>query len=129
MHTIMKTAHLSKDELMRHAADRMDADLAGHSRSLHETVALTCHILFRHGHDSGLAGQITALLPDGSGLDVAGRADAHGQGLQGRARIGVGLQLAADGQLLQAMNPLDELPDGIGPPGRPCPASCVATGR
>ncbi|QYD73614.1 aldolase [Paraburkholderia edwinii] len=64
---IMKTAHLDKDELMRHAANRMDTELAGHSRSLRETVALTCNILFRHGHDSGLAGQITALLPDGSG--------------------------------------------------------------
>src|ERR1700754_2695218 len=69
----MKTAHLDKDELMRHAANRMDTELAGHSRSLRETVALTCNILFRHGHDSGLAGQITALLPDGSGYYVTQR--------------------------------------------------------
>ncbi|WP_441643681.1 aldolase, partial [Cupriavidus sp. 2KB_15] len=38
----------------------MQRKLAVPERTLREKTALTCRILFEHGHDSGLAGQITA---------------------------------------------------------------------
>lgn len=63
----MKTASLTKHQLMRQATSQMDVELAGRVRTTHEKVALTCNILFQRGHDSGLAGQITAVLPDQSG--------------------------------------------------------------
>ncbi|MFT4100470.1 MAG: aldolase [Burkholderiaceae bacterium] len=56
----MRTSCTSREELLslgrRQIADHFQAlDL-----DLRTRVALTCRILFAHGHDSGLAGQITA---------------------------------------------------------------------
>jgi L-fuculose-phosphate aldolase len=42
------------------ARQRLQEHLQPPSWTLREKVAATCRILFRHGHDSGLAGQITA---------------------------------------------------------------------
>jgi L-fuculose-phosphate aldolase len=69
----MKTAHLSKEELIRQAIGQMETELETRPRTLRETVALTCNILFARGHDSGLAGQITAVLPDSPGHFVTQR--------------------------------------------------------
>ncbi|UXY16013.1 aldolase [Chitiniphilus purpureus] len=50
----------SKHTLMQQAQQQMQAALPIHDRTIREKLALTCRILFEHGHDSGLAGQITA---------------------------------------------------------------------
>lgn len=52
------TLHDTKDELMERSQREM-ADFSG-SWSLQEKVALTCRALYDAGHDSGLAGQISA---------------------------------------------------------------------
>lgn len=54
------TFDLKKDELIARAQGAMQTRLTVPERSLREKVALTCRILFDGGHDSGLAGQITA---------------------------------------------------------------------
>ena len=50
----------SKSELMRRALDGLGRNIADTGLSAREKVALTCRALFDAGHDSGLAGQITA---------------------------------------------------------------------
>jgi L-fuculose-phosphate aldolase len=54
------TMTLGKDELVRRAKESMERSLTAPSWSIPEAVALTCRILYARGHDSGLAGQITA---------------------------------------------------------------------
>ncbi len=54
------TFDLNKDELIARAQGEMQTRLTVPERSLRDKVALTCRILFDGGHDSGLAGQITA---------------------------------------------------------------------
>lgn len=54
------TFNLKKDELIARAQGEMQTRLTVPERTLREKVALTCRILFDGGHDSGLAGQITA---------------------------------------------------------------------
>lgn len=54
------TFGLNKDELIARAQGEMQTRLTVPERSLRDKVALTCRILFDGGHDSGLAGQITA---------------------------------------------------------------------
>lgn len=51
---------LSKSTLVDSSNRQMDTHLQESSYSLRQKVALTCRILFDNGHDSGLAGQITA---------------------------------------------------------------------
>ena len=51
---------LEKEELKRSASLQLNASLERPERSQRDKVASTCRILFHHGHDSGLAGQITA---------------------------------------------------------------------
>ncbi|MFC6981269.1 aldolase [Microbulbifer taiwanensis] len=58
-----ETLSMEKDELVHRAQDQMRRHLEAPDWSLREKVALTCHILFAQGHDSGLAGQITARAP------------------------------------------------------------------
>jgi L-fuculose-phosphate aldolase len=53
------TLSLSKAELISRSQERMNTLHEGHW-SVREKLALTCRILFDGGHDSGLAGQITA---------------------------------------------------------------------
>lgn len=55
-----KTFNLSKDELMQQSFAQMDVHLQSTHYSQAQRLALTCRILFDNGHDSGLAGQITA---------------------------------------------------------------------
>lgn len=55
-----KTFNLSKDELMQQSFAQMDVHLQSAHYSQAQKLALTCRILFDNGHDSGLAGQITA---------------------------------------------------------------------
>ncbi len=50
----------SKVELMRRALDNMTQHIADSSLTTRQKVALTCRALSDAGHDSGLAGQITA---------------------------------------------------------------------
>ena len=50
----------SKADLMRRARDRLAAEAAESQLTPRQKVALTCRALFDVGHDSGLAGQITA---------------------------------------------------------------------
>jgi len=54
------TFDLDKDELIRESFKQMDVHLQGTQYTSAEKLALTCRILFDNGHDSGLAGQITA---------------------------------------------------------------------
>jgi L-fuculose-phosphate aldolase len=54
------TFTLSKSALVERSHQQMDAQLDDSPYSLRQKVALTCRILFDNGHDSGLAGQITA---------------------------------------------------------------------
>lgn len=54
------TFQLDKNQLMKRSFDEMDAHLQGTGYSQAQKLALTCRILFDNGHDSGLAGQITA---------------------------------------------------------------------
>lgn len=51
---------LDKANLMERSHEAMRTHLEEGSFTLREKVALTCRILFHNGHDSGLAGQITA---------------------------------------------------------------------
>jgi L-fuculose-phosphate aldolase len=54
------TAEESKEAIIAHAKRRMEEELAGGAWTVKEKVALACRILCSHGHESGLAGQITA---------------------------------------------------------------------
>ncbi|OBI48118.1 aldolase [Mycobacterium kyorinense] len=50
----------SKADLMRRAQDSLAANVGESALSTRQKLALTCRALFDQGHDSGLAGQITA---------------------------------------------------------------------
>ncbi len=54
------TLVLSKPELIARAHAQMNGELPPELWSTRQKLALTCRILFDGGHDSGLAGQITA---------------------------------------------------------------------
>ena len=58
------TMHLSKEELIARAQADMERKLDAPEWTLRQKLALTCRILFDGGHDSGLAGQITARAPE-----------------------------------------------------------------
>ncbi|CAB3738044.1 L-fuculose phosphate aldolase [Achromobacter piechaudii] len=58
------TMHLGKDELIARAQAEMQRQFDTPQWTLRERLALTCRILFDGGHDSGLAGQITARTPE-----------------------------------------------------------------
>lgn len=55
-----ETFSATKAELMHHAQDQMRLHLADSQWTTRQKIALTCRALFDAGHDSGLAGQITA---------------------------------------------------------------------
>ena len=54
------TFSLDKDQLIQQSFTQMDRHLQGTDYTQAQKLALTCRILFDNGHDSGLAGQITA---------------------------------------------------------------------
>lgn len=60
----MTTMQTSKSELVRHAERQMQTSLSDNTWTIPQKLALTCRILFDGGHDSGLAGQITARGPE-----------------------------------------------------------------
>lgn len=60
------TFEFSKQELIDRADRQMDLTLEDSGYSTTQKLALTCRILFDNGHDSGLAGQITARGDDRS---------------------------------------------------------------
>jgi L-fuculose-phosphate aldolase len=81
------TFELDKASLMHASNVQMDQHFDDGSYSLEQKLALTCRILFENGHDSGLAGQITAR---------AGR-----PGTYFTQRLGLGFdEIAADNLLL-----------------------------
>jgi len=55
-----KTFSLDKNQLIQQSFMQMDTHLQGTNYTQQQKLALTCRILFDNGHDSGLAGQITA---------------------------------------------------------------------
>ncbi|MBU9319344.1 aldolase [Burkholderia gladioli] len=59
-----ETLHLSKSELVARSHRQLDTALSSRDWSPRQKLALTCRILFDGGHDSGLAGQITARAED-----------------------------------------------------------------
>lgn len=61
-----ETLSMTKPELIALAKERMQKHLERPTWSICERLALTCRILFSRGHDSGLAGQITARAEDSS---------------------------------------------------------------
>lgn len=64
----MKTAAVSKQELMQGAQQRMNQVVQEPQLSDRQRLALTCRILFDKGHDAGLAGQITCRTVTGNGF-------------------------------------------------------------
>ncbi|MDR5740579.1 MULTISPECIES: aldolase [unclassified Caballeronia] len=56
----MQTLTAAKHEIIERNIRLMDASFPEETWTLEQKVALTCRVLFSHGHDSGLAGQITA---------------------------------------------------------------------
>lgn len=62
---MMKTAQLDKQQLMSQAQQQMANLIQTGQYSERQKLALTCRILFDHGHDAGLAGQITARSSNG----------------------------------------------------------------
>ncbi|PSJ17783.1 aldolase [Nitrosomonas supralitoralis] len=51
---------LDREQLIKQSLVQMDKHLQGENYTQAQKLALTCRILFDNGHDSGLAGQITA---------------------------------------------------------------------
>ncbi|ETB10625.1 aldolase [Mycobacterium avium subsp. paratuberculosis 08-8281] len=97
----------SKSELMRRAAEQLTAlqgrDAAEPPLTTRQKLALTCRALFDAGHDSGLAGQITA------------RAEADGTYYT--QRLGLGFDEITDGNLLLVDEDLNVLEgDGMANP-------------
>ncbi|MGK3626012.1 aldolase, partial [Acinetobacter sp. A11] len=51
----MKTAAVNKQDLMQHAQQDMQKWISDSDLTDRQKLALTCRILFDHGHDAGLA--------------------------------------------------------------------------
>ncbi len=86
----------SKADLMRRAAEQLSRNVDDADLTIRQKLALTCRALFDAGHDSGLAGQITA------------RADA--EATYYTQRLGLGFdEITADNLLLvdEDLNVLD----------------------
>ncbi|MES1945270.1 class II aldolase/adducin domain protein [Salinisphaera sp. PC39] len=60
----MSTMQASKKTLVERARRQMKTSLGDNNWTVRQKLALTCRILFDGGHDSGLAGQITARGPE-----------------------------------------------------------------
>ena len=69
---MVTTLSMSKDELVERAKQQMQRHLKAPVWSTQQQVALSCRILSAQGHDSGLAGQITARV-DGARYFVTQR--------------------------------------------------------
>jgi L-fuculose-phosphate aldolase len=60
----MRTARAAREDLLEFGRRQMAQYLQGGDWDTPTSIALTCRILFENGHDSGLAGQITARAED-----------------------------------------------------------------
>lgn len=60
----MRTARAARENLLEFGRRQMAQYLQGGDWDTPTSIALTCRILFENGHDSGLAGQITARAED-----------------------------------------------------------------
>lgn len=97
------TFGLDKNELIKQSFSQMNAHLQGESYAHAQKLALTCRILFDNGHDSGLAGQITA------------RGEKQGTYLT--QRLGLGFDEICAGNLLLVNEDLEVLEgDGMANP-------------
>ena len=93
----------SKSELMRRAAEQLTANVADSQLTTRQKLALTCRALFDGGHDSGLAGQITAR--------------AEEPGTYYTQRLGLGFDEITDANLLLVDEDLNVLAgDGMANP-------------
>lgn len=99
------TFNLDKNQLVQHAFDQMEKHVKGADYTPRQKLALTCRILFDNGHDSGLAGQITA------------RSDQSGAFLT--QRLGLGFDEISEANLLL----VDEHLQVISGEGMPNPAN------
>ncbi|WP_177239576.1 MULTISPECIES: aldolase [unclassified Variovorax] len=95
------TFELAKEELVAQSIVQMDQHFAESPYTPRQKLALTCRILFDNGHDSGLAGQITA------------RTGKPGEYLT--QRLGLGFDEIAEDNLLTVDEDLHVL-DGAGMP-------------
>jgi L-fuculose-phosphate aldolase len=93
------TLDLPKDQLVATAHIRMQQSVPALEWSVREKLALTCRILFDHGHDAGLAGQITARAESGDSFYTQ--------------RFGLGFDEIAAGNLVHVDQDLNVL-DGEG---------------
>lgn len=89
----------SKADLMRRAQDGLAANVGESGLTTRQKLALTCRALFDAGHDSGLAGQITAR--------------AEQPGTYYTQRLGLGFDEITEGNLLTVDEDLNVL-DGDG---------------
>ena len=89
----------SKADLMRRAQESLAANVGESGLTTRQKLALTCRVLFDAGHDSGLAGQITAR--------------AEQPGTYYTQRLGLGFDEITDGNLLTVDEDLTVL-DGDG---------------
>ncbi|MGE0799064.1 MAG: aldolase [Lautropia sp.] len=55
-----ETFSTAKSEIVQQALARMDTQLSAEAMPVRDAVVQACHVLYVFGHDSGLAGQITA---------------------------------------------------------------------
>lgn len=90
----------NKADLLRREQERMQRELSGGSWSVKERLTLACRILHAHGHESGLAGQITA---------------RHGEGQFYTQQLGRGLAEARPSELLRVDESVSVV-EGVGMP-------------
>jgi len=90
-----ETLSLGKAELIARASDSMQRHLRSPEWTTRQKVALSCRILFARGHESGLAGQITAR--------------ASKPGTFYTQRLGLGFEEISDTNLLLVNEDLDVL--------------------
>ncbi|TDR79750.1 aldolase [Paludibacterium purpuratum] len=98
---MVDTMTMDKPALIERAKEQMQRHLGAPDWSLREKVALTCRILFAQGHDSGLAGQITAR--------------AEQSGAYYTQRLGLGFDEITAGNLLRVDDDLN-VQEGAGMP-------------
>lgn len=98
---LQDTFELAKEELVAQSIVQMDQHFTESPYTPRQKLALTCRILFDNGHDSGLAGQITA------------RTGKPGEYLT--QRLGLGFDEIAEDNLLTVDEDLHVL-DGAGMP-------------
>lgn len=95
-----ETLELSKDVILQRQRQLIERELPACGWTDRQRLALTCRILSSHGHESGLAGQITSREQDGAFLTQA---------------LGCGMSEVRCSNLLRVDEDLNVL-DGVGIP-------------